>query len=227
MRPITQSVTKLRIPLTMRSLIQSICMACIGLVIALQLSHSLAASTASLTAASSAAPKSLAYPRLAAQLNSKQYVLLMRHAYAPGVGDPAGYSLSNCQSQRNLNAEGRAQAKRIGLWLREQGVSAAQVHASQWCRCTETAKLLGFGYQVEPALASVYDHPEHATARTQSLQQFIAHNVSEKPSGALILVTHHVNIHAYMGENIGSGDMVLVRVDHAGKMQSYQVIPSP
>ena len=67
---------------------------------------------------------------LSDRLQTAQYVLLMRHAYAPGVGDPPGYSLQRCESQRVLNAEGKAQAVRIGQWLRAQGVTRAQVPRS-------------------------------------------------------------------------------------------------
>ena len=82
---------------------------------------------------------------LAQALQSPHYVLLMRHAYAPGVGDPANYSLERCEGQRLLNDEGRVQATRTGDWLRQQGVERATVMSSVWCRCTETARLLQFG----------------------------------------------------------------------------------
>jgi hypothetical protein len=68
---------------------------------------------------------------------------------------------------------------------------------------------------------------DKAPERTQALQKLIAERRQSKGSQALILVTHHVNIHAYMGENVGSGDLVLAKVDAQGKMVSYQVIPRP
>ena len=76
------------------------------------------------------------------RLRSDRYVLLMRHAYAPGVGDPTGYSLHRCETQRNLNPQGLAQAEGIGQWLRSQGVLSAQVYSSIWCRCQQTAERL-------------------------------------------------------------------------------------
>ena len=165
---------------------------------------------------------------LANALQTSNHVLLMRHALAPGVGDPPHYRLNDCQTQRNLSAEGRQQAVRIGQWLKAQGVQSAEVFSSVWCRCQETARLLDLGAPtVEPALASFFDEMHQAPSRTQALQAFIAERLRQKRGKALILVTHHVNIHAFMGENIGSGDMVLAKVDAAGKMLSYTVIPRP
>ena len=78
---------------------------------------------------------------LSEKLQSSDYVLLMRHALAPGVGDPANYSLEDCKTQRNLNAVGRAQSVFVGEWLKKQGVKNAELHSSVWCRCKETAAL--------------------------------------------------------------------------------------
>lgn len=165
---------------------------------------------------------------LSEKLQTNDYVLLMRHTLAPGVGDPVGYTLEDCKTQRNLSAEGRQQAQVVGRWLRKQGVTVAEVHSSAWCRCKDTAELLNFGgFKVAQPLASFFDEMHLAKARTEALEQFIAERVKTKGNKALILVTHHVNIHAFMGENIGSGDMVLAKVDAQGKMTSYQVIPRP
>ncbi len=165
---------------------------------------------------------------LSDKLQSSDYVLLMRHTLAPGVGDPAGYTLEDCKTQRNLSAEGRQQAGVVGNWLRKQGVVHAEVYSSAWCRCQDTAELLKFnGFQVAPPLASFFDEMHLAKSRTQALEQFIAEKLKTKSHKPLILVTHHVNIHDFMGENIASGDMVLARVDARGKMRSYQRIPRP
>ena len=79
---------------------------------------------------------------LATDLQDGQHVLLMRHADAPGYGDPAGYQLNNCSTQRNLGDKGRKQAVLIGEWLSSQGVKSAKVLSSPWCRCLDTTKLL-------------------------------------------------------------------------------------
>lgn len=165
---------------------------------------------------------------LADKLKQPGYALLMRHALAPGIGDPPGFTVADCASQRNLSADGRAQAARIGQWLRQQGVTGAQVLTSPWCRCTETAQLLGLAdAAVEPALASFFDEPGRASEFTQRLQLRLALASQTKGDHALVLVTHHVNILAYVGENVGSGDMVLVQFDAQGKLRKAKRYPSP
>ena len=165
---------------------------------------------------------------LSQKLQSSDYVLLMRHTLAPGVGDPANYSLQDCKTQRNLNAEGRAQAVFVGEWLKKQGVKNAEVHSSVWCRCKDTAALLNFGeYKVEPALASFFDEMSKGKESHLKLQRFIASKIKSKGDKALIMVTHHVNILEFMGENIASGDMVLAKVNYKGELISYKLIPRP
>ena len=155
-------------------------------------------------------------------------MLLIRHAYAPGVGDPPGYSLERCDTQRVLNEQGRAQARRIGQWLKAQGLERAEVYTSVWCRCRQTAELLELGpVSVEPSLASFFDQYQRAAAQNQALQAFVAKALRAKKGQPLILVTHHVNIREFMGKDIGSGDMVLVRVDAQGRALDHRHYPSP
>ncbi len=165
---------------------------------------------------------------LAEKLQSPDHVLLMRHTSAPGYGDPANYTLADCKTQRNLSNEGRKQAVAVGNWLKKQGVQTADVHTSAWCRCKDTAELLKLGHvTVEPALASFFDDMTQAKTQNQKLETFIAAKLRTKGKQALILVTHHVNIYEFMGENIASGDLVLAKVDSHGKMSAYKVIPRP
>ncbi len=166
--------------------------------------------------------------QLADALASTDHLLMMRHADAPGVGDPAGYSLDDCRTQRNLGEDGRRQAALTGSWLRRQGIDQTAVYSSPWCRCKDTAQSLSLGgYQVEPALGSFFDSPQRARLQTQDLSAFIARKLAVKGQKALILVTHHVNIREFVGENLRSGDMVLVRVGANGRYVSHQRIPSP
>jgi len=165
---------------------------------------------------------------LAENLRSSSYVLLMRHASAPGVGDPPNYKLDDCKTQRNLDTEGRRQAVVVGDWLRKQGIQSANVFSSIWCRCKETAALLNFnGYRVEPSLGSFFDEMAKAPESNRALQRFIDQHLKTKGDRALILVTHHVNILEFSGENVASGDMVLVKVDASGNRLSHEVIPRP
>jgi phosphohistidine phosphatase SixA len=165
---------------------------------------------------------------LAQKLQSNDHVLLMRHTLAPGVGDPENYTLADCKTQRNLSAEGRKQAIATGQWLKKQGVTQAEVFTSPWCRCKDTAALLKLAPpHIERSLASFFDEMDQAKTSQLALQKFISEKIKTKGQNALILVTHHVNIFEFAGENIASGDMVLAKVDTNGQMVSYQLIPRP
>ena len=165
---------------------------------------------------------------LSESLKKSDSVLLMRHALAPGIGDPAGYKLQDCKSQRNLDATGRAQAQKTGQWLKAQGVGNALVFTSAWCRCKETAENLAFETPVlEPSLNSFFDDMRQGPQSNVNLQKFIVGQLKSKGDKALILVTHHVNIAEITGQNVGSGDMVLAKVNSAGKLVSFKIYPNP
>lgn len=161
-------------------------------------------------------------------LKKPDHVLLMRHAIAPGIGDPAGYKLQDCKTQRNLDATGRAQAQKTGQWLKAQGVGNALVFSSAWCRCKETAENLAFGTPaLEASLNSFFDDMRQGPQSNLNLQKFIANQLKAKGDKALVLVTHQVNMTEFTGATVGSGDMVLVKVNAGGKMISFKVYPSP
>jgi len=165
---------------------------------------------------------------LSEALKKSDAVLLMRHALAPGIGDPAGYKLQDCKTQRNLDATGRAQAQKTGQWMKAQGVGSALVFSSAWCRCKETAENLAFGTPtLETSLNSFFGDMRQGPQSNANLQKFIVNQLKTKGDRALILVTHQVNITEFTGETIGSGDMVLAKVNAAGKMISFKTYPSP
>ena len=166
--------------------------------------------------------------KLASDLSDGQHILLMRHADAPGYGDPAGYQLDKCSTQRNLGDRGKKQSIIIGQWLSKQGINSANVISSVWCRCVDTAKLLNKGaITTSPALSSFFDDMSLEKQQTQALEKLIKTQLNENPKTPLILVTHHVNIEAYAGKAVNVGDMVLVKVDKNGKYLSQQIYPSP
>ncbi|WP_083007725.1 histidine phosphatase family protein [Halomonas sp. GT] len=136
-------------------------------------------------------------------------VILMRHALAPGIGDPAGFELSQCDTQRNLSAQGRAQAEAIGRSFRERDVPIASVYSSRWCRALETAELMALS-RVEPTpwLDSFFRQRSERGARTQTAREHIA---AWHGPGNLLLVTHQVNITALTGGGVSSGEMIVVR----------------
>ena len=166
--------------------------------------------------------------RLLEDLTDGQHVLLMRHADAPGIGDPVGYKLDQCATQRNLGETGRQQAALIGRWLTAQGVMSPKIFSSVWCRCTDTGRLMALGaVTVEPSLNSFFDDMSLAKPQTAALQKFIAASLQAHPKQPLILVTHHVNIEAFTGRVVAVGDMVLVRVNTMGSPLSHQLFSSP
>ena len=161
-------------------------------------------------------------------LQDGQHVLLMRHADAPGYGDPAGYVIGQCSTQRNLGDYGKRQAKVIGVWLTNQGIQKADVFSSPWCRCLDTANFLNKGpTKIEPSLASFFDNMSLEKRQTKELEGFIKSELAKQSKAPLILVTHHVNIEAYTGKVVGVGDMVLVRVNKNGEHLSHTIYPSP
>jgi len=149
-------------------------------------------------------------------LRSPGHLAVMRHALAPGGGDPDAFQLRDCDTQRNLSDGGRDQAKRIGARLRANGVTTAQIHSSQWCRCLETARLLGFGAVTElPALNSFFATMDQSGAQTAALQTWIKDQPLTAP---VILVTHQVNISALTGIFPASGEMVVLRRTAEGNL---------
>lgn len=139
------------------------------------------------------------------------YVVLLRHALAPGNGDPANFQLDDCTTQRNLSDEGRAQAERIGQAFRDRSVQVSQVLSSQWCRCLETAELMGLGEVVPfPPLNSFFRDRSTAEAQTEAVREHVA---QAKNPGVIIMVTHQVNITALTDYVPHSGEAVVMQVD--------------
>ncbi len=163
---------------------------------------------------------------LASPMTDGQHILLMRHADAPGFSDPAGHRLDQCSTQRNLGEFGKKQAERTGQWLSQQGIESAKVFSSPWCRCVDTAALLKKGpVIVDPSLGSFFENMGLANQKTESLHQLVQKSLKQFPKTPIIMVSHHVNIEAFTGVVLGSGDMVLVKIGSNGKPISHQVFP--
>ena len=140
------------------------------------------------------------------------HILMIRHALAPGTGDPAHFRIGDCSTQRNLDDRGRRQAKAIGAWLRSNGITSARVYSSQWCRCLETAKLLELGSVGElPALNSFYEMTQDREPNLKALRTFMAQQPSD--GVLIILVTHFVTISAVANEAVSSGEGVLLELN--------------
>lgn len=144
-------------------------------------------------------------------------VLLMRHAYAPGVGDPSNFKVDDCSTQRNLNQQGIDQAKKIGQWLTLQNIQNADVYSSPWCRCVDTAFYLNKGKLKKlDAIGSTFNEADYSLPAKKSLTQWMSDNRQYLQSNPTIMVTHQVNIQAYTGVNTSSGELVLIQVDDQG-----------
>lgn len=144
------------------------------------------------------------------QLRKGGHAILIRHAEAPGTGDPSGFKLEDCATQRNLSASGREQARRIGAALKAQAIRVDQVLSSRWCRALDTARLLASG-TVEPfaALDSFFADRSVADAQTATVMQRIA----GLGSRTVVMVSHQVNIARITGVYPRSGEMVVVKHD--------------
>ena len=134
-------------------------------------------------------------------------VAMMRHAQAPGVGDPANFSLDDCATQRNLSGAGRAQAARIGDAFRANGVAVDLVLTSGWCRCVDTARLAFGAAEVWPALHSFFR--DSTTERVQ-IEETRAGVAAWTGPGTLVLVTHQVNVTALTGIFPAEGEVIVL-----------------
>jgi phosphohistidine phosphatase SixA len=148
-------------------------------------------------------------------LRTGGHVALMRHAAAPGgTGDPPGFRLDDCATQRNLSAEGRADAGAIGARLKAEGVTFEKILSSPWCRCVDTAVLLDMGpVTTEAAFSNVVVLSQQRDEIVADGRALIA---AWRGAGTLLVVTHGANIAALTGISPASGEMVVTRVDAGG-----------
>lgn len=152
-------------------------------------------------------------------LNAPGHALLLRHALAPGVGDPAGFELDDCSTQRNLSAKGRQQARQIGDQLRAAGIHQANVFSSHWCRCLETAALLGFGEPQPLAAIDSFFQADDPNAKSEATRALRQHLADGRQQAARIYITHQVNLSALLGGFAASGNGYLVKINQQGEAE--------
>ena len=135
-------------------------------------------------------------------------VIFMRHALAPGTGDPKKFSISDCTTQRNLDDTGRAQARTIGAKMAAASIKFSAIYSSYWCRCLETARLLGMGAVIPfDGLNSFFQNHVPRDATLTKLRNKLK---SLPPSAhATLMVTHFVTIRAITGLSVASGGLVI------------------
>jgi len=145
-------------------------------------------------------------------LSAGGHVAVLRHAAAPGpMPDPPGFRLDDCATQRNLDALGRAQAERLGAALAERGIVLESVLSSAWCRCRDTARLLGQGEpRVAPALNNVHGALGDEALQFPAFQRLVA---GWQGAGTLLLVSHGSTISGALGTYPAQGELLVFAPD--------------
>jgi len=142
-----------------------------------------------------------------AALVTGSHVAMIRHGNAPPGygGDPPGFKIDDCATQRNMDERGRAQARALGEAFRQHGVRIDKILSSPWCRCLETARLLALGpVDSTWAVAASDKSPE----RLAALKQMVS---SWRGPGTLVLVTHALTVQALVGILPGQAETVVLR----------------
>ena len=142
------------------------------------------------------------------QLEDGGKLIFIRHAYAPGSGDPNNFNLNDCSTQRNLSNDGRKQAKNIGEFFKENKIKVDKVLSSEWCRCKETAKIAFRDFSTNNFLNSFYSskYAKNKNKQIKMLNDYIKEFENTKN---LILVTHYVLISEVLNYGPSSGEIVV------------------
>ena len=135
-------------------------------------------------------------------------IIFIRHAYAPGGGDPDGFDIANCASQRNLNSEGIAQSKRIGKFFEENDIIIDKVLSSEWCRCKETSKYAFNNHETKSFLNSFFSQ-KFAHNKNKQVKELKDYIINWEGNKNLILVTHYVVISEILNMSTSSGEIVI------------------
>lgn len=155
-------------------------------------------------------------------LREGRAVALIRHAEAPGTGDPPNFRLDDCATQRNLSEAGRNQARQLGNAFRRHGIDQAMVLTSAWCRARDTAALMELGRpEVAPALASLHGRGDARQSQMAELRALIASLPDDR---ALVLVSHQATIAALVQTYPASGEVIVI--DHRNLQVLGRIPPS-
>ena len=146
--------------------------------------------------------------QLIKSLKEGEKIIFIRHALAPGSGDPSNFKLYDCGTQRNLNIEGIQQSQKIGLFFSKNKIPIDKVLSSEWCRCKDTAKFAFNNYQTFDALNSFFSErfQKNKAKQMNELQNFLKKWKSKKN---LVLITHYVVILEALDKAVSSGEIVV------------------
>jgi broad specificity phosphatase PhoE len=150
------------------------------------------------------------------RLRSGGHILLIRHtATDPGIGDPPGFRLGACATQRNLSERGRREARELGAALQDGGVAIGPVWSSRWCRCLDIAKLAFDHAEPAPMLDSMFKDDEAASQAKakQTIARLAALRGTGRDRDNVALVTHDVNIRVPTRESVAPGGVVVARME--------------
>ncbi len=145
---------------------------------------------------------------LASKLEEGGKLIFIRHAYAPGSGDPENFNLNDCSTQRNLSKQGREQAEFIGNFFKTNKIKIDKVLSSEWCRCKETAKIAFKNFTTNSFLNSFFStkYLKNKDNQIEALENYIENYKSKKN---LVLVTHYVLISEVLNYGPSSGEIVV------------------
>jgi phosphohistidine phosphatase SixA len=146
--------------------------------------------------------------KLITSLKEGGKLIFIRHAHAPGNGDPENFNLKDCSTQRNLSLEGINQSKKIGLFFTRNKIKIDKVLSSEWCRCKDTAKYAFNDYKTFDALNSFYNvrFAKNKSKQIKDLKKYISSWNSKKN---LVLITHFVVISETLSVGSASGEMIV------------------
>tara|TARA_Y100001970_G_C14165213_1_gene820887 strand:+ start:1033 stop:1590 length:558 start_codon:yes stop_codon:yes gene_type:complete len=141
-------------------------------------------------------------------LKEGKKIVFIRHAIAPGNGDPNNFDINNCNTQRNLDKNGIEQSKKIGQFFHNNKIKVDKVLSSEWCRCKDTAKYAFKNFETFDALNSFYDErfASNEGKQIKDLKNYIENWNSDKN---LILITHFVVISSILNVGSSSGEIII------------------
>ena len=142
------------------------------------------------------------------QLNDGGKLIFIRHAYAPGSGDPSNFNLNDCSTQRNLSEEGRKQAEYIGEFFNDNEINIDKVLSSEWCRCKETAQIAFKNFSTKSFLNSFYSS-KFAKNKDKQINDLYDYIKKLKSNKNLVFVTHYVLISEVLNYGPSSGEIVV------------------
>jgi len=142
------------------------------------------------------------------ELKNGGKLIFIRHAYAPGGGDPNNFDINDCNTQRNLSNSGREQAKNIGNFFKNNNIKIKNIYSSEWCRCKETALIAFNKFETKDFLNSFFnsEFAQNKDAQMNNLKEFIKNNKSKQN---LVFVTHYVVISESLNYLSSSGEIVV------------------